>query len=144
MQVSLWDVRDHLSSAVARYFLPPAVVLHALALSDAEPHLLAMGGSQRGISVLDLRTLKQLERAHMAKSDNTFVDFLQCDSGQAVAASLDQEVAVSAWQRAKSTVCPCSVTALACRPSAHVHARALLAGHAAALVLASLLTVSQA
>lgn len=102
--MSLWDLRGRQCAALTRHCLPPYVVLHTLCLSQARPHLLAIGGSQRGISVLDLRTLKQIERAHMAKSDVTFVEFLQHDPGQSIAAGLDQEVAVCGWEPSRTSV----------------------------------------
>jgi hypothetical protein len=104
-QVSLWDVRAKRGGALARSFLPSYVTLHTMALCSCRPHLLAIAGTQRGVSVLDLRTLKQIERAHMSRTDITWVDFCVGEPEQCMAAGLDQEVGISSWELPKGTVC---------------------------------------
>ena len=101
MQISLWDVRSGKEGALARTALPPYAALHTMALSSAHPHLLASAGSHKGVSVMDLRMLKQVQRAHLGKSDITFVSFLQSDADQCVAAGLDLEVGIAAWETPK-------------------------------------------
>jgi hypothetical protein len=53
---------------------------------------------------VDLRTLKQIERAHMNKWDITFVDFVNSDPGKCIAAGLDREVGISTWEATRAKV----------------------------------------
>lgn len=103
LQVSLWDTRAA-RRAVARLFVAPLATLHAVAVCEARPHLLAAAGSQRGVASFDIRTLKQAQRSHLNKWDITAVSFLQHSPGHCVAVGLDQEVTIAPWEGSKSQV----------------------------------------
>ena len=89
---------------MARLFVAPLATLHALAVCQEQPHLIAAAGTQRGVVSFDVRSLKQAQRSHLNKWDITSVSFLQRSPGHCLAAGLDQEVTIAPWEGSKFEV----------------------------------------
>jgi hypothetical protein len=104
LQVSLWDTRSSSHRAMGRIQSTPHATLHALAVSTANPHLLAAAGSQRGVTCYDVRIMRAMQRAHSSKWDITQVSFLDGLSNLCLAAGLDQEVTLGLWESSAGQV----------------------------------------